>query len=159
MWQWPFKVIAKVGEVNYNVRQPGKRKGEQIYHVSLLKIAWKRGIVRLYSPQRAGGASLRWSAVWFQPFPSPTARKGASRWQPRCVFSPPWLHWPSRAWDTHPAGKNSTPKAIPDTRGSQETDPGGGKEDVEVEGDRKVPECLVQPHRPDRQAGWNGTFL
>ena len=36
-WQGPFEVIEKVGEVNYKIRQTGKRKGEQIYHVNLLK--------------------------------------------------------------------------------------------------------------------------
>ncbi|XP_077940891.1 uncharacterized protein LOC144385036 isoform X6 [Gasterosteus aculeatus] len=36
-WQGPYEVIERVGEVNYKVRQPGKRKREQIYHVNLLK--------------------------------------------------------------------------------------------------------------------------
>lgn len=36
-WQRPFEVIEKVGEVNYKVRQPGKRKSEQIFHINLLK--------------------------------------------------------------------------------------------------------------------------
>ena len=36
-WQGPYEVVEKVGEVNYKIRQPGKRKGEQIYHVNLLK--------------------------------------------------------------------------------------------------------------------------
>ncbi|XP_063060131.1 uncharacterized protein LOC134453222 [Engraulis encrasicolus] len=36
-WQGPYEVIEKVGPVNYKVRQPGKRKPEQIYHVNLLK--------------------------------------------------------------------------------------------------------------------------
>ena len=30
-WQGPFEVIERVGKANYKVRQPGKRKGEQIY--------------------------------------------------------------------------------------------------------------------------------
>jgi len=37
-WQGPFELIEKVEEVNYKVRQPGKRKMEQIYHINLLKI-------------------------------------------------------------------------------------------------------------------------
>ncbi|XP_063041160.1 uncharacterized protein LOC134436063 [Engraulis encrasicolus] len=36
-WQGPYEVIERVGEVNYKVRQPDKRKKEQIYHVNLLK--------------------------------------------------------------------------------------------------------------------------
>lgn len=36
-WQGPYEVIEKVGEVNYKVRQQGRRKGEQIYHINLLK--------------------------------------------------------------------------------------------------------------------------
>uniref|UniRef100_A0A8C5PIZ8 Integrase catalytic domain-containing protein n=1 Tax=Leptobrachium leishanense TaxID=445787 RepID=A0A8C5PIZ8_9ANUR len=39
-WQGPFEVIERVGEVNYKIHQPGKRKPEQIYHVNLLK-PWK----------------------------------------------------------------------------------------------------------------------
>ncbi|XP_063044707.1 uncharacterized protein LOC134438913 [Engraulis encrasicolus] len=36
-WQGPYEVIERVGQVNYKVRQPDKRKHEQIYHVNLLK--------------------------------------------------------------------------------------------------------------------------
>lgn len=36
-WQGPFEVVEKVGEVNYKIHQPGKRKPYQIYHVNLLK--------------------------------------------------------------------------------------------------------------------------
>ncbi|XP_073727643.1 uncharacterized protein [Misgurnus anguillicaudatus] len=36
-WQGPFEVIERVGEVNYRVKQTGKRKPDQIYHVNLLK--------------------------------------------------------------------------------------------------------------------------
>ncbi|XP_077148857.1 uncharacterized protein LOC143809698 [Ranitomeya variabilis] len=39
-WQGPFEVMERVGEVNYKVYQPGKRKPEQIYHVNLIK-PWK----------------------------------------------------------------------------------------------------------------------
>ncbi|KAG8538400.1 hypothetical protein GDO81_022717, partial [Engystomops pustulosus] len=41
-WQGPYEVIEKIGEVNYRIRQPGRRKPEQTYHVNLLK-AWKDG--------------------------------------------------------------------------------------------------------------------
>ncbi|XP_071061873.1 uncharacterized protein [Pseudochaenichthys georgianus] len=36
-WQGPYEVVEKVGPVNYKVRQPGRRKPSQIYHVNLLK--------------------------------------------------------------------------------------------------------------------------
>ncbi|CAM4403535.1 unnamed protein product [Lepidochelys olivacea] len=36
-WQGPYGIIKTVGEVNYKVRQPGRRKSEQIYHINLLK--------------------------------------------------------------------------------------------------------------------------
>ncbi|XP_063070441.1 uncharacterized protein LOC134461440 [Engraulis encrasicolus] len=36
-WQGPYEVIERIGEVNYKVRQPDKRKTEQIYHINLLK--------------------------------------------------------------------------------------------------------------------------
>lgn len=36
-WQGPFEVAERIGEVNYRVNQPGKRKLKQIYHINLLK--------------------------------------------------------------------------------------------------------------------------
>ena len=36
-WQGPYDVIDRVGEVNYRVRQPGRRKTIQVYHINLLK--------------------------------------------------------------------------------------------------------------------------
>ncbi|CAJ0946971.1 unnamed protein product [Ranitomeya imitator] len=39
-WQGAYEVQGKVGEVNYRVYQPGKRKPEQLYHINLLKV-WK----------------------------------------------------------------------------------------------------------------------
>ncbi|XP_077964207.1 uncharacterized protein LOC144411428 [Gasterosteus aculeatus] len=36
-WHGPYEVIERVGEVNYKVRQPGRRKICQIYHINLLK--------------------------------------------------------------------------------------------------------------------------
>ncbi len=36
-WQGPYTVVERVGPVTYRVRQPGRRRVEQIYHVNLLK--------------------------------------------------------------------------------------------------------------------------
>ena len=36
-WQGPYEVVEQVGPVNYRVRQPGRRKPTQLYHVNLLK--------------------------------------------------------------------------------------------------------------------------
>lgn len=36
-WQGPYEVIEAVGPVNYKIRQPDRRKTEQIYHINLLK--------------------------------------------------------------------------------------------------------------------------
>ncbi|KAL0199491.1 hypothetical protein M9458_008031, partial [Cirrhinus mrigala] len=36
-WQGPFTVLEKVGPVTYRVRQPGRRRAEQLYHINLLK--------------------------------------------------------------------------------------------------------------------------
>lgn len=36
-WQGPYEVIEAVGLLNYKIRQPDRRKPEQIYHVNLLK--------------------------------------------------------------------------------------------------------------------------
>lgn len=36
-WHGPYEVVEKLGPVNYRVRQPGRRKPQQIYHVNLLK--------------------------------------------------------------------------------------------------------------------------
>ena len=36
-WQGPYEVVDRVGEVNYRVRQPGRRKPTQLYHINLLK--------------------------------------------------------------------------------------------------------------------------
>nr|XP_006012602.1 PREDICTED: uncharacterized protein LOC102366250 [Latimeria chalumnae] len=39
-WQGPFEVIEAVDPVNYKIKQPGRRRTEQIYHINLLK-PWK----------------------------------------------------------------------------------------------------------------------
>ena len=36
-WKGPYEIVEKVGAVNYKVRQPGRRKGTQLYHVNILK--------------------------------------------------------------------------------------------------------------------------
>uniref|UniRef100_A0A9J8CHH6 Gypsy retrotransposon integrase-like protein 1 n=1 Tax=Cyprinus carpio carpio TaxID=630221 RepID=A0A9J8CHH6_CYPCA len=36
-WQGPYTVTEKVGPVTYCVRQPGRRRAEQLYHINLLK--------------------------------------------------------------------------------------------------------------------------
>ena len=49
-WQGPYEILEKVSKVNYKVRQPGRRKPEQIYHINLLK-AWRdRESQKLYHP-------------------------------------------------------------------------------------------------------------
>ncbi|KAL1258013.1 hypothetical protein QQF64_011257 [Cirrhinus molitorella] len=36
-WQGPYTVSEKVGPVTYQVRQPGRRRQDQLYHINLLK--------------------------------------------------------------------------------------------------------------------------
>ena len=36
-WQGPYEILERVGPVNYRVRQTGRRKAQQLYHVNLLK--------------------------------------------------------------------------------------------------------------------------
>ncbi len=36
-WQGPYTVLEKIGPVTYCVRQPGRRRAEQLYHINLLK--------------------------------------------------------------------------------------------------------------------------
>ncbi|KAI2647274.1 Retrovirus-related Pol polyprotein from transposon 17.6 [Labeo rohita] len=36
-WQGPYTVTEKIGPVTYRVRQPGRRRAEQLYHINLLK--------------------------------------------------------------------------------------------------------------------------
>ncbi|KAL1248768.1 hypothetical protein QQF64_022086 [Cirrhinus molitorella] len=36
-WQGPYTVTKKVGPVTYQVRQPGRRRQDQLYHINLLK--------------------------------------------------------------------------------------------------------------------------
>ncbi len=36
-WQGPYTILEKIGPVTYRVRQPGRRKAEQLYHINLLK--------------------------------------------------------------------------------------------------------------------------
>jgi hypothetical protein len=52
-WHVPYEVIEKLGPVNYRIRQPGRRKPQQIYHMNLLK-KWHEGtaLVLLWSGPR-----------------------------------------------------------------------------------------------------------
>ena len=36
-WQGPYEVMERMGPVNYRIRQVGRRKSKQIYHINLLK--------------------------------------------------------------------------------------------------------------------------
>uniref|UniRef100_A0A8C1LPZ1 Gypsy retrotransposon integrase-like protein 1 n=1 Tax=Cyprinus carpio TaxID=7962 RepID=A0A8C1LPZ1_CYPCA len=36
-WQGPYTITEKVGPVTYRVRQPGRRRRDQLYHINLLK--------------------------------------------------------------------------------------------------------------------------
>ncbi len=36
-WQGPYTVLERIGPVTYRVRQPGRRRTEQLYHINLLK--------------------------------------------------------------------------------------------------------------------------
>ena len=36
-WQGPYEIVERIGEVNYRLQQPGRRKPTQLYHVNLLK--------------------------------------------------------------------------------------------------------------------------
>ncbi|KAL1263574.1 hypothetical protein QQF64_006313 [Cirrhinus molitorella] len=36
-WQGPYTVTERIGPVTYRLRQPGKRREEQLYHINLLK--------------------------------------------------------------------------------------------------------------------------
>uniref|UniRef100_A0A8C5CZT0 ribonuclease H n=1 Tax=Gadus morhua TaxID=8049 RepID=A0A8C5CZT0_GADMO len=51
-WNGPYEVLEKVGEVNYRVRQPGRRSPTQIYHVNLLK-KWNARDVLCSIPPKA----------------------------------------------------------------------------------------------------------
>ena len=51
-WNGPYEVLQKVGEVNYRVRQPGRRSPTQIYHVNLLK-KWNARDVLCSIPPKA----------------------------------------------------------------------------------------------------------
>ena len=56
-WHGPYEVLERVGQVNYKVRQPGRRHCTQLYHVNLLK-RWhdpgqvpEAALVVTYAPQ------------------------------------------------------------------------------------------------------------
>ncbi|KAJ8381108.1 hypothetical protein SKAU_G00018860 [Synaphobranchus kaupii] len=49
-WHGPYEVIEKVGEVNYRIRQPGRRPPETVYHVNLLKKWVARDVLCSFPP-------------------------------------------------------------------------------------------------------------
>ncbi|KAJ8351713.1 hypothetical protein SKAU_G00231890 [Synaphobranchus kaupii] len=49
-WHGPYEVIEKVGEVNYRIRQPGRRPPEKVYHVNLLKKWVARDVLCSFPP-------------------------------------------------------------------------------------------------------------
>ncbi len=71
-WERPFEVIEKAGEVNYKVWQPEKRKGEQIYHITLLKKWHDQEALFTYlsSKQRNKWMAIRVSFHLSQPAPT-----------------------------------------------------------------------------------------
>ena len=52
-WHGPYEIIEKVGEVNYRVRQPGRRPPVKIYHVNLLKKWVAREVLFSCNPPQA----------------------------------------------------------------------------------------------------------
>ena len=42
-WHGPYEVVERVGPVNYKVRQPGRRRATQVYHINLLKCWYDPG--------------------------------------------------------------------------------------------------------------------
>lgn len=89
-WQGPYEIIERVGQVNYKVHQPGRRKPEQIYHVNLLK-AWKDREVLIATEVKTGPIDT-------QPEPKVQIAEGLTLpqklevrqflWNNRDVFSP-----------------------------------------------------------------------
>ncbi|KAJ8375046.1 hypothetical protein SKAU_G00056260 [Synaphobranchus kaupii] len=49
-WHGPYEVIEKVVEVNYRIRQPGRRPPEKVYHVNLLKKWVARDVLCSFPP-------------------------------------------------------------------------------------------------------------
>ena len=77
-WQGPYEVVEQVGEVNYWVRQPGRRKPTQVYHINILK-QWRGGgeppdLARAGGPTRDPGGSCGGG-----PQPGPEARPRRDR--------------------------------------------------------------------------------
>lgn len=58
-WRGPYKVLQKMGPMNYLIRQPGRRKPEQVFHVNLLK---------KWVSQEALGWGQTYRHQYFQPF-------------------------------------------------------------------------------------------
>ena len=58
-WQGPYKVVERVGEVNYKIRQHDKRKKIQLYHVNLLKKWHAREVLFACLPPAASSIPAR----------------------------------------------------------------------------------------------------
>ncbi|KAF1388735.1 hypothetical protein PFLUV_G00065720 [Perca fluviatilis] len=52
-WNGPYEVLEKIGDVNYKVRQPGRRHLTKIYHVNLLKKWNARDVLYSFAPRKA----------------------------------------------------------------------------------------------------------
>lgn len=52
-WNGPYEVLEKMGDVNYKVRQPGRRHLTKIYHVNLLKKWNARDVLYSFAPWKA----------------------------------------------------------------------------------------------------------
>jgi len=49
-WNGPYEILEKVGEVNYKVRQPGRRPPTKVYHINLLTKWVARDVLFSLSP-------------------------------------------------------------------------------------------------------------
>ncbi|XP_044860608.1 uncharacterized protein LOC123363556 [Mauremys mutica] len=59
-WQGPYEVLRRLGPVTYEIRQPGRRKQKQIYHINLLK-PWREReglLIAPYPPEPDLGPGL-----------------------------------------------------------------------------------------------------
>ena len=73
-WQGPYEIIERVGEVNYRVRQPGRRKPEHLYHINLLKKWHSAEVLLCCLPPKDTGAPPR-EVVQVGPDLSPQQRQ------------------------------------------------------------------------------------
>lgn len=131
-WQGPFEILEKVGEVNYKVRQPGKRKAEQIYIVNLLQ-KWHDQEALFSSLFLRDPPEPAWDQVQLGPDLSPHQLQQVKELVEanQDVFSsvPGCTHLIEHEVHNQP-GSCSKPKTLQDPRGPQTADQRGAKEDV-----------------------------